>query len=79
MVGSNAARLRGTILKTGAEFRIPKAVAICTNCSLEIASIALTIYIAQKRYTSLMNILNKTKIQFASNYTEHKRNLFERI
>lgn len=43
MVGSKDAGLRGTILKTGARFRIPKAAAICTNCSLETASMALTI------------------------------------
>jgi len=43
IVGSNALALTGTMLKTGVAFPTPKDAAICINCSLETASMALTI------------------------------------
>jgi hypothetical protein len=49
IVGSNALDLTGTIPKTGVGFLIPKDPAICSNCSLETASMAFTIYTAENK------------------------------
>jgi hypothetical protein len=43
IVGSNALALTGAMPKTGVAFPNPKDAEICINCSLETASMALTI------------------------------------
>lgn len=49
IVGSSALALTGTMLKTGVAFPSPKDAAICINCSLETASMALTICNAENK------------------------------
>jgi hypothetical protein len=64
IVGSKALDLTGTIPKTGVGFLIPKDAATCSNCSLETASIAFTIYTIENKRDEIQKRLNYLKVHF---------------